>query len=329
MTNKDIRAKLNEMWISLTAPGVETHVGSSGCVPRSFLNQNNITLSGYEFSSFHTPGENLDKNPPVLFIMRDGNIVCEHPINTDHEMFTLPGAPEHDLSPATQVQKILNAEPSPGFDRLSCFMRYLDLWIFGEFPRVLLAGYPTLSAFCGIDCIADPHPLNVLTRGFSRSQPCYLRWDTLLHEYAARKPNGDKLHPHIILLGVQACNGYSNSISLGELTSIVTAMRCRAYQPVGSAYSEDAILTGEVEQSEDGNPAPDNENQLAFKDETKFPVLMVSLIGPEHVRLIYACMNGTNLSLRSSALYRLSPSEEIIWRNIAGALLSYIVLERT
>jgi hypothetical protein len=47
-------------------------------------------------------------------------------------------------------------------------------------------------------------------------------------------------------------------------------MRCRAHQP--AVFDEDAVLVGDVTQSEEGNPEPDREDKLAFKGEKRFPV---------------------------------------------------------
>jgi hypothetical protein len=116
-----------------------------------------------------------------------------------------------------------------------------------------------------------PHALNMETRGFKRSSyQANIRWHTRVYEYTNTRPNGSTTFPHLILLGVQFCNGRDKSISLGELTSIVTAMRSRAHQP--ATFDEGPILAGEAEQSEDGDPEPDREDKLAFKGEKRFPV---------------------------------------------------------
>lgn len=53
-------------------------------------------------------------------------------------------------------------------------------------------------------------------------------------------------------------------------------MRCRAYQP--AIFDENAILVGDVEQSVDGNPMPDDERELVFKNEKRFPVCYIFLM---------------------------------------------------
>ncbi|KAL3446803.1 hypothetical protein BJX65DRAFT_278657 [Aspergillus insuetus] len=80
-------------------------------------------------------------------------------------------------------------------------------------------------------------------------------------------------------------------------------MRSRAHQP--ATFDEGPILAGEAEQSEDDDPEPDREDKLAFSGEKRFPVMMVSLVGPCHARIIYACMDGTRLSIRMSACHEI------------------------
>lgn len=47
-------------------------------------------------------------------------------------------------------------------------------------------------------------------------------------------------------------------------------MRCRAFQP--AVFDEDAVCVRDVEQSADGNGLPRSEDELAFKEEKRFPV---------------------------------------------------------
>jgi hypothetical protein len=56
---------------------------------------------------------------------------------------------------------------------------------------------------------------------------------------------------------------------------------------------------------------------------------MVSLVGPQHVRVIYACMDGMRLSIRMSACHIIQPTDEGVIHNIAGVLLSEPLVEST
>ncbi|KAL4782565.1 hypothetical protein BJX76DRAFT_369111 [Aspergillus varians] len=293
MSSAALRDRLHSLWASLTDRGMDQRLLSDNVVPSEFLTDNNITLASDVFSFSNTAAENLDKKPPVLFLLRPQNIITKHPIDFEDEFFTL-------------VKKILDHEWM-FFYRGASLAHYIEDWAMDGYPRCLPTGCPNLATLCGIHGVATPHALNVETRG--------------------KRSNGSPLYPHLILLGVQSCNGNANTISLGEFTSIVTAMRCRAYQP--ASFNEEAILVGDAKQSANGNPAPDREDRLAFKDEKRFPVIMVSLIGPLHVRVIYACMDGSKLSIRISGFHKIQPTDEMVMRNIASVLLSRPLVEST
>ncbi|KAL3457193.1 hypothetical protein BJX64DRAFT_20972 [Aspergillus heterothallicus] len=51
-------------------------------------------------------------------------------------------------------------------------------------------------------------------------------------------------------------------------------------------------------------------------------VIMVSLVGPQNVRVIYACIDGLRLCIMMSSLCVINPTDESIMLNIASVLLS-------
>jgi hypothetical protein len=76
--------------------------------------------------------------------------------------------------------------------------------------------------------------------------------------------NGVRVHPHIILMTVQARNGKDGSMLFGELAPIITAMRNRANQP---KVDEDKVDEDKVdEEEEELRP-----RQLEFEKEDRFP----------------------------------------------------------
>lgn len=50
--------------------------------------------------------------------------------------------------------------------------------------------------------------------------------------------------------------------------------------------------------------------------------MMVSLVGPNHARLIYACMDGLKLCIRMSVCREILPENEETLHYIASILLS-------
>ncbi|KAL2862228.1 uncharacterized protein BJX67DRAFT_366843 [Aspergillus lucknowensis] len=319
MVSASLRNRLHSLWQSLLGPGINHHIENDSIVSQKFLDDNSITLSPYLFSCYGTESQNLNRTPPILFQKRGPEIINNYPIN-----YAAKFPPKDNPLPSVKVGNIFQNERI-WFYRGTAIARYMDRWGMAGFPRVLPSGYPDLGSLCGIAATGDPHALNVETPGLNNYSFVGPKWQTYLYESNQYQPDGSSIHPHLILLGVQSTNAHSGTISLGELTTIVTAMRCRAYQP--AVFDVDAVLAGEVEQPEDGNPAPSNEDDLAFKDEKRFPVLMVSLIGPQHVRVIYACMDGLKLCVRMSELTRIEPTNELLFRNIASVLLSIPLVE--
>ncbi|OJI98032.1 hypothetical protein ASPVEDRAFT_147312 [Aspergillus versicolor CBS 583.65] len=318
MTGVALRDRLHSLWVSLTDPRMEQRVDSDNIIPSRFLSDNNISLILDSFTPKATEADSLNKQPPVLFRLRPCEIIMNHPINPWDSFFT--DKMQVDTSPAIRVQRIFDRESMPLY-RGRSLARYLDKWAMGGYPRHLPPAVPDLPTLCGIDSVSDPHPLNTETRGWLKpGRWTDIQWENYIYEYTETRPDGSILHPHLILLGVQSCNGIDNTISLGELTTIVTAMRCRAYQP--AVFNEDAILVGDEQQSVNGNPSPGSEDELAFKGEKRFPVIMASLVGPQHVRIIYACMNGLELCIRASACHKIIPETEIMVHNIGSVLLS-------
>ncbi|QKX61196.1 uncharacterized protein TRUGW13939_08343 [Talaromyces rugulosus] len=83
---------------------------------------------------------------------------------------------------------------------------------------------------------------------------------------------------------------HDGSIMHGELTQLVTAMRNRAYQPVKKRKDNDEDTYSDSNDYDDDDDYSDSEDDIkppefAFKYEQRFPVLMVSLVGPQHARI--------------------------------------------
>lgn len=80
----------------------------------------------------------------------------------------------------------------------------------------------------------------------------------------------------------------------GELAPIVDLMYARSQQLALSKEEEEA------QQELEALPpiAPP-----AFDREERFPILLLSFLGPQHARVFYACMDGYELVIRQSRLY--------------------------
>lgn len=62
--------------------------------------------------------------------------------------------------------------------------------------------------------------------------------------------------------------------------------------------------------------------QRAFEKEERFPVLMISLLGPQHGRLFYACMDGERLVIRQSKLCSFERKDTAPWDFLSRFILS-------
>ncbi|KAF9886490.1 hypothetical protein FE257_011397 [Aspergillus nanangensis] len=94
--------------------------------------------------------------------------------------------------------------------------------------------------------------------------------------------------------------GENGALLYGELAAVVTIMYQRASQPIlPEDEEEEAGMFEELDnagEESDGFPR-------AFPTEQRFPVLMASLFGPQHGRLIYAMVEGGRLVIHQSRIY--------------------------
>lgn len=131
----------------------------------------------------------------------------------------------------------------------------------------------------------------------------------------------DKLrHPHAILITVHASNGHEDSILIGELMLLIAAIRCRANQPKLMKDEDEEELFETLE----NDPAEHLSRDPLFAKETRSPVLMVSLLGPQNGRLFFACMDGDRgrLVIRQSRLFSFENEATAPWDFFSCWLLS-------
>lgn len=100
-----------------------------------------------------------------------------------------------------------------------------------------------------------------------------------------------------------------------ELFPLLGAMEARASQPK---------VAGEEEAERFHSDPNMVQTQLPrlFPNEQRFPVLLVSLQGPQHGRILYACMEGGRMLVFQSALYRFAKKETAPWDLFARWMLS-------
>lgn len=128
-----------------------------------------------------------------------------------------------------------------------------------------------------------------------------------------RKQEETLEHPpsHIILVTVNACDGSDDKILPGEVAAIVTAIRNRLKQPNVDGY-DDERKEALFDQVRD-NPSDAGRLPPSFATEARFPVLMVSFLGPQHGRMFYASMDGGELVIQQSRLYSFEKKNTAPW----------------
>ncbi|KAL5338925.1 hypothetical protein BJX70DRAFT_398125 [Aspergillus crustosus] len=185
-----------------------------------------------------------------------------------------------------------------------------------------------------------PHALDLTTLGLNRHGPtAQIHWETQIFESTETTPDNKPVYPHLTLLSTHSCNGHNGSITLGELTQIVTAMRNRSRQPAFFDPEQDPDEEEDIDiETSSYMPKPDPEpplrdEDLAFPAEKRFPVLMVSLVGEQHARILYACLDSgpqnSPLVIRMSEIYNFIDGNTAPLTLIGCALLSRPLMERT
>ncbi|KAL4779202.1 hypothetical protein BJX76DRAFT_361998 [Aspergillus varians] len=241
--------------------------------------------------------ENLELDPPILFKPRSHSAVTAYPIDPNvYDPGNIIGGAKLDFmvyNPPDKIENIHHTRWSPGH-RANTVADYLTSWALGRFPRKLPNDVADLGRLYHITPITMSHPIIPDTPGFGGGRTLENWWRSEIYEYESRDTDGGEgFLPHIILVTTQSCNGHHGSVIQGELAAIVTAMRNRSRQPTVwecEDSDEDMYLKFGCNEL--------SESELCFKNERRFPVLMVSLVGPQHGRIYYACMKGEELFIR-------------------------------
>ncbi|PLB52082.1 hypothetical protein P170DRAFT_350521, partial [Aspergillus steynii IBT 23096] len=159
-----------------------------------------------------------------------------------------------------------------------------------------------------------PNPF-LRARGLSgTTTPAGVGWnDDLILEVLG--DDGQPKYPHVTMTMLHNYNGHENSMLYGELAPLISAMRSRANQPLVTDEEEMEKL---YDEKRDVFP----EKQRVFPMEKRFPVLMLSFLGPQHARIFYACLDGKNLIIRQSKLYSFESKADAPVELFARFLLS-------
>ncbi|KAH8704990.1 hypothetical protein BGW36DRAFT_402663 [Talaromyces proteolyticus] len=309
-----LRSRLQALWKTVHRAEKNGMLGNHSAITEEFLRKNKIRLVPHTFDRPDNKPTYSSCDPPILFAPLSQSAIDDYPIDAD-ELID-PDTAECDIdfieySPPKDVDNIYETRWRP--NKCTEFLfSYLENWVFGGFPRKNIGKCAwALSDLSGITRVSIPHGL-YLGKGISKTTGFpNKKWNAAVYEY--RSEDDATQYPHVILLSRQSDMGHDGSMMHGELMQLITAMRNRAYQPMKGINEDDAA-------EEDIQDAQGPE--FLFKDEQRFPVLMVSLVGPQHTRIYYACMDGQDVVIRQSPLYSLEKKDTTTLDYLASFLSS-------
>ncbi|PLB51556.1 hypothetical protein P170DRAFT_433488 [Aspergillus steynii IBT 23096] len=308
------RRALLALWDSVIQTKTNWDIGK---ITASDLSQ--IKVKWDTFPLDHKPGSYMCASPPVLFCPLPQTVLDTHPVKEE------PGFIEY--APSTRGQGPAGLPWSP----LNCATnveRYLSGWL-SHFSRV---GFPKppregetmtrLSLVCdvGWEQITFPDPL-LLKNGLGGK---IIGQQRLYEGFAWQWPeeeNGLPKFPHIVASVRLNCDVHEDTITLVELTFLINVMKSRASQPDISEQEAELWHEGVFREKDMQNRPP------VFPRETRFPILVVSLVGPQHGRMLYACMDKGVMSIRQSRLYSFEKKDTEILDLFTRWLLSTPIAE--
>lgn len=129
-----------------------------------------------------------------------------------------------------------------------------------------------------------------------------------------RSNNQTYAHALLTLQAWHSLDGYEDRILLGELYTIICVMRNRVNQRKADSREEQEALWR--------FPADVEYRSYEFEAETHFPVILLSYVGPQHGRIIYAYMDRQRLVICQSKLYSFEKQETAPLNLFSRMLLS-------
>ncbi|QKX58321.1 uncharacterized protein TRUGW13939_05443 [Talaromyces rugulosus] len=312
--NTGIRGRLDALL--KTVVEIKSGLLNDGILPDQFLQDNHIRVIDHDFTNF---GDGTTHTSPILFKPRplvffknhyvDFSLITDSVLRPRAMHYPTSGGPlfgdewlsKRVLDPSNRVGMYTEASA-----------RYLHQWAYGHGIRQgLPPGTPNLSSLVGISPVGSGssfHAEGTFIDLFDGHSVQRYTSDVLAYDSEAQG-----VKPHLILLGTQENTGCNGSMMYGELVLLIAAMINRAYQ---------AAVVDEVPDKEDVVAHIEREEDLLFKDEKSFPVLMVSVVRPQHARIFYTCMDGEDLVIRQSELYSLEQKNDRTLDFLSRFLLS-------
>ncbi|KAH8432456.1 uncharacterized protein LDX57_010092 [Aspergillus melleus] len=272
------------------------------------LGKLNIRRISFEPEELDSKTPNIRaQDPPILFQPMTPEEFARHPI--DHSSGPDSFTKFRDYHPIQD-----QAHWWTPFYCAYEILNYLEDYASGEYgkrknirPEAL-----TLVGLRGLEHVRYPNPLGLFTTFYGRYSLTSGAWSAKIF-IEPKRIDGKHVHPHLTLGVLQHVNGREGTMLYGELDPVITMMYARSQQPDVSQEEEEALFEPEA--------MPEFEPK-AFKNEDRFPILLLSFLGPQHGRVFYACMNGDQLVIRQSRLYDFRKLESAPFDLFSRLLLS-------
>ncbi|PYI09398.1 hypothetical protein BO78DRAFT_415675 [Aspergillus sclerotiicarbonarius CBS 121057] len=288
MVRNWVSERLEYLWQRLVAKTPESLVDQDNEVSDVVLSEYNIRRVSCDFEDLGNALFNKMQNPPILFEAMSEEEMSSYPIAESAQ----PTVNDYDSEALEERRKQMDRV----FSRAYQIFLYMRSSMSQLGIRENLHMHDGLLGLRQLDPIGFPNPF-LLGSGLYGAYPTlYDRWRLGLM-LEPDMVDGHRMYPHVTLGIAQSHNGQESSMLFGELAPLISAMRNRAIQPqVTDDEDEQEALF--IENSESIMQMPGE-----FKDEQRFPVLLLSLLGPQHGRMFYACMDDNELVIRQSRLY--------------------------
>lgn len=137
----------------------------------------------------------------------------------------------------------------------------------------------------------DDPPLNGYYPDSSKSWFGHGIWET-------KKKDGSGAYPHLVVQMYSSHNGQEDSILYSEVWTLIAVMKHRANQLRVDEEAEQEVLI-ECRSAEELHKKF-GQNDFKFSDEKYFPMLLLSCVGVQHARVIFACMGHDTLRICQS-----------------------------
>ncbi|GKZ73912.1 hypothetical protein AnigIFM60653_006132 [Aspergillus niger] len=288
MTESLARKKLRSLYLGVigeehSTPFVSNSSGSEGDVLPLFLQEHDISISSWEVES---SSEDLSSVP---FVPQPRSFLQAHPTIS---RLPFPNyIPLADRDEARENGWLVTNEENCSQEAAFFFTQWATA------NRVFHRPYSSLMDFCGVHKMTPPSPFMSFATQIGWCPPTGRCWGIRL--FLEPQSRNSAPLPHVAAVAYQPMNARDGSILGGELVAILSIMHSRVKEPKGESEEVMEGLSDMNEQELEDL----SKKSPAFPDEQKFPVLLVSFVGPQHARLLCASLNTNLLVIHLSKLY--------------------------